>query len=173
MFFKSIKPKKLKDKQIQRKIRNAVLRVGRGIQRDFEKSVATWDHKPVFTFSRDLSHDPIGFFVGTVDTVFRWVDEGTGTGKEENPDSGWYLITPVRAKALKYQEDFFPKTFPGRIGSNTGGKSGDNVFRDYTFHPGIEARGFTTIIREKWRPKFRKEILEAIKSGIRESGHAI
>lgn len=172
MFWKSIKPKKLKDKQIQRKIRNAILRVGRGIQRDYEKTVATWDHKPVFTFTRDLSHDPISFLVGTDDQIFEWVDGGTGTGRAENPDSDWYLIAPVNGEALAYQVDFFPKTFPGRIDSRTGGKSGDTIIRDYVFHPGIEAREFTRVIREKWRSRFKKQMEEAIKSGIRESGHS-
>lgn len=125
----------------------------------------------MFVFTRDLSHDPIAFFVGTDDLIFKWVDKGTGSGREEGGGSD-YLIYPVNKKALSYQPDFFPKTFPGRLGSRSGGKSGEPIARDFVSHPGIEAREFTTIIEKKWRPRFVKAMEEAIKSGIRESGHA-
>jgi hypothetical protein len=171
MFWRAIKPKKLKDKQIQRKIRNAVLRVGRGILRDYKLCTQTWSHQPVFEFTRDLSHQPISFLVGTDDEIFRFIDKGTGTGREDDP-GGSYTIEPVNKKALSFQPDFFPKTFPGRLGSRTGGKSGEPIARFSVEHPGIEAREFTTLITKKWRPRFIKAMEEAIKSGIRESGHA-
>lgn len=171
MFWRSIKPNKLKDKQIQRKIRNAVLRVGRGILRDYQKCTQTWSQQPLFVFTRDLSHDPIAFFVGTDDQIFKWVDKGTATGREKGGGKN-YDITPKVQKALSFQPDFFPKTFPGRLGSRSGGKSGEPIARLFVSHPGIEAREFTTIIEKKWRPRFVKAMEEAIKSGIRESGHA-
>lgn len=171
LFFKAIKPKKMKDKEIMRHVRNAVLRVGRGIQRDYERTVETWDEKPSFIMTRDLSHQPISFLVGTDDIKYKWVDEGTQTGREENPASDWYPIRPVKAKAIAYQQDFSPKTTPKSLTSTSGGKSGDMLIRVFVEHPGIEARRFTTTIREKWRPRFKKAMEEAIKSGVQATGH--
>lgn len=170
LFFKAIKPKKMKDKEIMRHVRNAVLRVGRGIQRDYEKTVKTWDEKPSFIMTRDLSHQPISFFVGTDNLTYKFVDEGTGTGREEGGGDS-YPIFPVTAKALAYQQDFTPKTTPMSLTSTSGGKSGAMLIRNYVEHPGIEARKFTTTIREKWRPRFKKAMEEAIKSGVLATGH--
>lgn len=161
--FKAVKPAKLKDADIRRQIRNAVFRVGRGVKRDFERSVATWSDKPKFELLTSVRQDSEpGFFVGTDHPTFSLVNEGS----PEHP------IYPVNATKLVFQQDYTPKTESGVIGSRVGGKSGEIIIVDQVHHPGFEGRHFDRAIAAAWEKRWKRAIEEAIRSGLRSSGHS-
>lgn len=161
--FKAIKPRKFNDAEIKRQLRNAVFRVGRAVKRDFESTVATWDDKPKFSLLTSVRKgSDIGFFVGTDDQVYKWVNDGTAE----------HIIPVGSAGFLAMPESYTAKTSPGVIGSSGGGESGDtSIVPVDVIHPGIQARAFDKVIAAKWEKRWKRAIEEAIHSGVAASGH--
>jgi len=186
LLWKGIKAQRMQlDKDFQREVRNAVLRVGRAVVKEYEKTTKTWDDKPRFEFVRDLSSSSaVSIYVGTNDRIFNMVDEGT---------KGDYLILPshkarirvsgrsvVRSKSggivsstpmLVYQVDFISKSVPNKLISRGGGKFGAWTFRPFTIHPGVEARNFSKEVAKDYQPRFKAELEQVIRDFARSSGH--
>lgn len=74
----------------------------------------------------------------TSDYPFLWVDEGTRPHK----------IYPVRAKFLRFNTGFIPKTKPKRLVATSGAYFGPETFRTQVSHPGIKAREITEQVKE-------------------------
>jgi len=164
LVFKTIKPKRLQEKEMKRVIRNAMKRVGYGIQKDFESTTATWDHKPKFSVTTTISGDDSpAVLVGTDDEIYGYVSGGTSA----------HIIRPKRARALRFQKTYTAKTVPGVIGSKAGGPSGPAVYAQEVHHPGTKARRFDQIIQKKWQPRFKREIEAAMKEARLVSGNAL
>jgi len=162
--WKQIKLKRFNDDAFKREIRNAALRVQRGMVSEYKKATKTWAHQPQFIGTRDLSHDPVTILVGTNDRVFNLLDSGT---RQDG-----YFIFPVQAYQLSYQSDFVPKTVPGWLGSRSGGKSGGWTHRQWVTHPGVEAREFSEKVAEIWQKKIRSEMEEVMRNFAKQSGHS-
>ena len=95
---------------------NALRKTARAIRKDFDKTIKTWDEKPVFGQKIELKrrYDFMAVTVETASNQYKWVDEGTKP----------HIIKPVRAKVLAFPANYTPKTTPNVIGSKPGGASG-------------------------------------------------
>lgn len=168
---KIVKPARFKEAEFRRVLRNAMRRAARELRKDFEKTTATWKHKPVFKEHTHLTErvPSPAISVDTDDEVYRYVTKGT------RPHPIWAGIYTGKSdkKVLAFPSTFSPKTQPGVIGSGPGASGGPTVFRPYVQHPGTEAREFDVVIKEKWEKKFRDLMHKAMREARKASGHAL
>lgn len=120
--------------------------------------VATWSNQPGFeitardtgkTLGRDLS------IYGNVKAVriFHYVDLGTKP----------HIIKPRKARALRFQGNYNPKTrFRARFGG-PGKASGKFFFRGIVHHPGTKAREFGEVYREEAARELRVNVSRELK----------
>jgi hypothetical protein len=161
---KTIKPKRLKEKEMRLELLNAMRKAGKDIEKDFKATVKTWKHKPKFETAVSLAGNGPSVLVGTDDEIYRYVDEGTKP----------HIIKPKRATALRFQGGYQAKTSPGVIGSGAGGASGGIFFsRRGVRHPGTKARKFSEAIEKKWRRPFKSRMEDAMSKAAKKSGHSI
>lgn len=123
---------------------------------DYEAVVGSWETNVVFQKFTYINADDIIVAVLTDSQVFGWVNDGT----QAHP------IAPRHAKAISYQVDFTPKTTPGVVSSQPGGKSGPYITYPKGFvvqHPGTEARHFDKVITEKHEPAFQAGVNLALR----------
>ena len=122
-------------------------------QQDFEKTTATWQHKPDWIIKEQQD----GFLVGTDDDVWNMLDKGTRP----------HPITARRARFLRFSSGFSAKTRPGFIGSQSGGSSGGPVFRKFIpRHPGTTARGWSKLIAAKYKVQLSRYIGARIREAM-------
>jgi len=163
---KVIKPQRFKDAAFKKAIKDAAKAAGTEMEKDFQKTVATWSRKP--KFEKIVSIDPnVEVLVGTDNEVYGYVNDGTRP----------HLIFPKRAKALSFRwggkGSYKPKTRPRFIGSMPGGPTGPRVARPYVQHPGTKAREFDKTIEKKWRSAFKRRMEQAMSAAAKASGHGI
>lgn len=163
---KEIKPGRFNDRAFKQEIIKAARSASTEIQKDFDKTVATWRSKP--KFEQVLSVDPnVEILVGTDNEVYGYVNDGTRP----------HPIFPRRARALRFRwggkGSYKPKTRPRIIGSTPGGPSGPIVYRPYVQHPGSKARLFDEVIQKKWQAAYKRRIEQAMAAAARASGHGI
>lgn len=116
---------------------------------DFEKTSATWRHRPSFVMKEQKD----GYLVGTDDDVWNMLDHGTRA----------HRIIARRAKRLRFAGGFSAKTRPGFIGSTSGGSTGGPVFAQSVRHPGTTARAWSKLIASKYRVQMLRYIQTRIK----------
>ena len=120
---------------------------------DFESTAATWEHDPSF-FVKPIAN---GVLVGTKDDVWNMLDKGTKA----------HDIVAKRI-ALRFPGGpYRPKTRPGFIGSQSGGPSGDMIFRPRVHHPGTKPRGWSKMIRKKWQSQLGRFVQRRINEAMR------
>lgn len=150
-----IRPKGLGDvyKRLPRAVEKGMKKAAAEALKDFEKTTATWEHKPAFTIEAQGNGE---YLIGTNDERWKWIDEGTKA----------YTIRP-RGRFLRFSPGSRPKTSPGVITSGAGSSGSGVVFARVVRHPGIKARLFTKQITQRWRrgvaPFIRAELEEAIR----------
>lgn len=141
--------------QLRRDLEDALLVTVESMLRDYAATTATWETPVEFDFEVAVDGDSFEAIVGTDNEIYEWVNNGTGQAAGNRGD--WYPIRPVNAEAIAYQSRFSPKTQPGVLRSQGGGKRGPvDVIRPEVFHPGIEPRNFDETITKKWQPLFEK-----------------
>lgn len=118
-------------------------------QADFEKTSATWNHKPAFV----IKEQPTGYLVGTEDDVWNMIDHGTRA----------HLIVAKRAKRLRFGVGGSPKTRPGFVGSTSGSPGKGAVFAPIVHHPGTTARAWSKLISAKYRVQLQSYISKRIR----------
>jgi len=165
---KAIKPKKIKDKEIRLHLLNEQRKVGKEVRKDFYRTVKTWKRKPEFKILVSLAKGQITVAIVTNSEIYRYVDEGT---KPHDIWAGFYT-GKSEAKVLVFPGTFSAKTIPGVLDAREGSSGGDTVFTPYVRHPGIKARKFSKMIQKKWKKRYKKLMLKALKEGVRKSGHA-
>lgn len=165
---KAIKPKKIKEKEIRLHLLNEQRKIGKDVRKDFERTVKTWDKKPKFEILVSLAKGQITTAVVTNSEIYRYVDEGT---KPHDIWAGFYT-GKSEAKVLVFPGTFSAKTIPGVLDAREGSQSGDLVFTPYVRHPGIKPRKFSKTIQKKWRKRYKKRMLKALRVGVQKSGHA-
>lgn len=105
-------------------------------QQLFEKTTQTWRHQPTF----ELSHEGTGRWgVRTDDPIYRYVDRGTVP----------HIIRARNVAYLKFTVPFTSKTKPRYIASFQGSRGNQWVRKKQIHHPGIKAREFSTIIKQR------------------------
>jgi hypothetical protein len=132
----------------------ATITAKNGIQADYRKTVATWDHKPTFYTTRR------GYiwYIGTKDKIYSYVELGTP------PHLIPKTINPNKRLAY-FKTGFRPKSRVGYIASYGGAKASSNFRRPYqVHHPGTKARKFSEKIKEKWQKEFARLCKQAIRN---------
>lgn len=136
---KPIKPKGLGDtfKRMPKAVEKGMREAADAAKADFEKTTASWEHKPSFTIEEQGAGE---YLVGTNDERYKWIDEGTDP----------YTIRP-RGRVLRFSPGSRPKTRPGVITSGGGARGSGVVYTRVVHHPGIKARLFTKQLAARWR----------------------
>jgi hypothetical protein len=157
---KSIKPKKLKVDKVRLKLLNELRKEGRIVQREFEKTVRTWQgERPKFEVLIGLTGKDATAVIGPTGSdkaVSKWtfLDEGTKP----------HAIKPKKKPALAFRSGFQAKTTPNLITSSTGGSFGPFVHLrkgQSVKHPGIKPRNWTKIVVKQRSPKFAEAMSKA------------
>ena len=158
---KPIKPAPFKSAAIHNRMVGAAKRTVALAEKEFDKTTATWDHKPAWV----KSQQGISWAYYTVDQIYNWVSLGT---------AGPYPIPKAGPGKLAFPSGYKAKTTPNVVHSSPGGSFGPTVFvTGQVMHPGIEARNFDTAVAKFVEPWWIKWTSDAIKVGVRESGHSI
>lgn len=156
----TIKPIKRKKKNVVDLVeiaRAAVASEAFEVRTDFEKTVATWERKPVFIIQ--FAPDRLSARVYTENEIYGYVNDGT---------KGPY---PIRPKApgypLRFSVPSSPKTKPLIVGSGAGKKGDIPVAAYEVMHPGIKARNFDKVIGRASRREFPKTMQRELKKRIK------
>lgn len=167
---KQIKPSRLKVDALRLELLNAMRKAGTQVKADFEKTTATWKHKPKFEMLISLTQPGPQLLVSTDDEIYGYLDRGTRADYEI-----WagYYTGKSNKKALVFQKGYKAKTTPGVIGSGSGGSFGAIRHTPYVVHPGIKARDFEGAIKKKREKWFKGQMEAAMKKAAAASGHAI
>lgn len=165
--WKEIRPKRFDSEAFRREIVAAIEKAAEDVLEDFEKTTATWNHKP--DFEKLTQENPPTLFISTDDEIYGYVDRGT------KPHIIWAGIYTGRSnkKALAFPSSSTPKTTPRIIGSTAGSRSSEKVVRPYVNHPGTKPRHFEEVIEKKWRPLFKRRMEAAMSRAAKASGHSI
>lgn len=114
------------------------------VKADFNVTVRTWDDKPQF----EIRKSPGERFIGTGHRIYKFISGGTS----------------VRYAIMS--KNFRPKSRVGFIGSNQG--SGGMVFISKKHpRPGIKARKFEVVIKQKWDKELPKIMQRSIDSELK------
>ena len=159
---RAILPAKIKLGHVRLEALNAMRKMGTPIRRDFERTTATWEHKPKFEQSVSLKAPGPTLTVWTENEIYGYVNDGTKP----------HIIRAKTSKGLAFKTGFYPKTFPGVVGSVPGGSFPPWAHAQEVHHPGTEARKFDETIKKKWQPIFTTRMTAAIKRAAKASGHA-
>jgi hypothetical protein len=101
------------------------------------KTVNTWDNKPAFKSSTEVSGDHATIVIGTDNPIYRFVDLGTQAR----------IIEARNKKTLAFQSEYKARTSPGSLESGEKIRSGDFVHPKIVYnYPGIAARRFLETI---------------------------
>lgn len=121
----------------------ALDKAARGIKGDFEQTTDTWsaENKPVFLVVKRGQYKRI---IGTESAIYKYVTHGTKP----------HLIRPKPGGAIAFNVPYRAKTAPMQVRSAPGGAGATRVFVSRPVqHPGIKARKFDEVIRDKWAKK--------------------
>lgn len=174
--FKSIKPTPFRSSIFREEVRTAAQAMAQDIEKDFAKTVKTWEHKPEFETEVKVGSAAGSYITGkagitggaeiavtTDDEVYGYVDEGTRP----------HIIKPRRkGYPLRFNVGGRPKTKPRIIGSTAGKKGNREVRARSVHHPGTKAREFTKTIHKKYQKEFRKQMDAAMRRAAKRSGHS-
>ena len=134
--------KKLYDKgMLRRVIDNTLTAVARDIKIDLGVVTQTWDHKPKFTIGLSGRNART---ITTDDKPYYYVNKGTP--RHPIPKGG----NPGPRMLAFRGGPYTAKTQPQLLASRPGGPSGPVVYKRVVTHPGIKARKFDMITKEKW-----------------------
>lgn len=144
----------------EREIKAVQEEVKTGIHQDFQKTVATWSHKPTFTSTRR----GYVYYVSTKDKQYAWVDRGTKAHLIPK------VVRPGRRLAF-FATGFKAKTKVNVIGSYRGRAASSNFVRPKQVrHPGTKARNFSKRIAEKWQKTWTTRLWQAIRRAAKSPG---
>jgi hypothetical protein len=171
---KEIRPERFKDKAFKDAILKAAKAYAKELQKDFEKTTATWETE--VEFEQEVDYKPNGptVLVGTDNEIYGYVNNGT----KRHPIFAGIYTGKSNKKVLAFQwggkGSYKPKTKPRVIGSGPSSISGAQPWRlPYVDHPGFEGRHFDEEIQKQHEPKFKRAMEKAMSDARKASGHAI
>lgn len=135
----------------------AVRTTGGEAKTDLEKTTETWKSRPEFALV--IRVQKAEFLVLTNSNIWSYLDQGVAP----------HIITPKRAKVLRFQRDYSAKTEVKVLSSKAGGKSGPWVSKKEVNWPGIEARNWGEAIAKKYRKRFQARINIGMANAARKS----
>lgn len=169
--FKAIKQKREFDSsKVIKSIVAEAKRVGRGMNEDWRKPTADWEGvKPVIGYTLEIKLHILTLFSGV---------KGKGLGAKK---MGWlndgtrpHIIQAHNFQnPLTFQAEYSPKTFVGKLLSNSGGSYGAYVRTMEVYHPGIRARRFDEVITRDWEHLFITRMRAAYERGLQATGHGM
>ena len=134
---------------------------GRLLERDFDRTVQTWNNKPRFERVITFSEKRVQVHVfarhrgggKTNELIYYFISEGT------------------QVRYATMTNPFVPKTAPGRLDAEAG--TGGLLYVDTgTPRPGIKPRRFDVLVVNNNPPNVLRRLLEnAIRDGVKQSGH--
>jgi lipoprotein-anchoring transpeptidase ErfK/SrfK len=144
--------------------RDEIKKAAEGIRKDalkdFERTTATWNHKPKFTSQVKAHQDGVTIEITTDDKIYGYVDQGTKP----------HVIQAHTDKGLVFTVGGSPKTEPHVVQAFPG-KRGDKWVRKMQVkHPGTAARKFSEDIAKSYKPEFQKAMRNAIERFARRQG---
>jgi len=148
ILYKYIPLPPIRTKHVEGVILGQVSKYGRAMKSDFEALVSTWRHNPGFKMTIGYKGGDLFASVTTEDPIFGYLNDGTG----------------VRYATMT--DDFIPKTTPGALSSGSGQGGVQYVNRKIP-RPGIEARHFTTQMRERYERAFIQDVENEIMNALR------
>lgn len=144
-------------------VEQALRETGKKLKAEFAKTTESWTgDRP--DFEVEIGAEAASAYVecypsgGWGRVKWRMLDEGT----REHP------IVPRRARVLRYQREFTPKTIPRRLTSRPGGKSGAYVTRLAVLHPGNAPREWSRTLGEQEIKPFAERVVAAMKKALKE-----
>jgi len=153
---------KITERDVRLELLNPMQSLGNDILKDYKKTVATWDNKPIFTLEKKFP--PHGQYlminIYTESTIYRDVDLGKDRFKR---------IFPKTKQALKIPASYKAKTRRGFIGSMPGGESNFYFVRAWSTTKSIQARGFTETLEKKYYGAFITVVTKAMQKIGREA----
>lgn len=148
-----VPPKVLLDAEaMSRAIENTLDNTAKNIKVDFDVTHQTFEHEVGFEIERREGYR----LIFTEDEIYGYVNFGTPP----------HIIRPLRARALRFQSGFRPKTVVRQIRSNKGAHFGPFVGAMEVHHPGTEAREFDKVIQEKWDKLMQNTFQRAIDAEV-------
>jgi hypothetical protein len=149
-------------------IDEGIKEAAKGMEADFQKTVATWNTKPTFTkviepTAISISTRYVTIRIKTDDKIYGYVSKGTSK----------HIITAKPGKALVFAPGGAPKTQPRVIGSGAGAPGSVIHVQREVEHPGIVARAFDETIAVAWKPKFNKLMATTVSRAVKASGHSV
>lgn len=152
--FRPIIPK-LPDLDLSKIAQQELEKEAKTIQRELGYPTKTWKRK--VTFEIDHATDK-QVQVSTDDKVYEYLDKGTKP----------HIIRPKRAKRLHFfASGFVAKTRVGILNARAGRKATkDETFAQEVHHPGIRARKWSKLVRERSKLRFQRNIQKAIKLAL-------
>ena len=155
---KPIIPKKYKALDLTAITRRIVAEEAVEVRTDYEKTIKTWKHKPIFVIQ--WNKDRTSAIVGTDNQVYEWVDEGTKP----------HIIRPKGNYPLRFNVPFKAKTRVMSINSYSGSNGTTLVAAREVRHPGTKARKFTPVILRAHKRMFAKRMQQEITRMAKQSG---
>lgn len=173
--FEAILPAPLNTKAMQKIILQDFRKMGKGMKKDLDKTVATWDTPVKFQLRTKKRGNVLTMDVkpksGKGAEVFSYVDLGT-KGPYPIPKAG-----NTNAKTLHFQwggkGSYKAKTKPRVLGSTGGGSTGPMVSFKRVMHPGIKPRKFSETIARRWGQLSRKFLPKTMGLVAKFSGHSM
>jgi len=135
-------------------------KTGKEAVRLFRGTVRSWRHQPTFDYAVEAKGSSFDVLAGTSDAIYGFVDEGTRP----------HVIAAVHAPYLAFQLGYKAKTTPGSLQSRAGGATGKMAFAKVVHHPGIRARGFTKLVKQKAGQFAIEEFNRQLKKWVRRWG---
>lgn len=149
-----------KNLEVKKELRKTTQKAGRELRAWFNGVVSDWKHKPTFIYRHEVKPEAITVVIvaiGVNAKIWLWVDKGTRP----------HVIRAKRAKYLRFQTGYNPRTSYRATTGGTGKATGDWRQKKEVRHPGTEAREFTEVIYEEYTPKFKKDIEKAFQRALR------
>jgi len=130
--------------------------------KQFERVVSDWKNKPEFKARKSISANGVKIYVypaGPNKKIWFFVSGGTKPHTIRPKNAHNRLFFP----AGPYQ----PKTRPGGFYGGPGIAPGPTVAAKAVQHPGTEAREFEKVIAKDYKNKFRRNVENAFRRGLR------
>jgi hypothetical protein len=144
-------PKFLTPNEVRGHILSTLQKYEKLFEQDFEQTVATWNKPAVFWTKVRYASGHARVAVMTDDKKWRWLNYGTSV------------------RYAHMSKDFQRKTHPGQLQSGAGHAPFTPVFIGSPTRPGIVARNWHEIIKEKHRAALREDIRVALLKGLRSA----
>lgn len=155
------KPKAFNGKALTDSLVDGANEIGREVKKDFEKTVATWKHKPRFKVKVESGPSRISIQASTDSAIYGYIDEGT------------------KVRYATMSQDWISKTKPAigggaAVALTPGRGRGRKLFVDRRRpRKGIKARKFSSAITGKWEREIRGRMEKHLRQGVKRSGHAL